>query len=563
MNNEEILVEALRPAVGEYLDDAAIERLIEVPNNPEHGDLAFPTFQLAKVLRKAPQMIAEEVAEAMDKRSFSEVKVIGPYINVKLQRTKVGAHIIEQVLAEGATYGSQNIGQGEVMTIDFSSPNIAKPMSMGHLRSTVIGHAIANIATKTNYQPVRINHLGDWGTQFGKLIVAYKGWGDEAKVRANPVQELVKLYVEFHEKAESDPSLDEAGRAAFKALEDGDEEMLALWGWFREESLKEFQKVYDILGVTFDSFHGEAFFNDKMEPVIQELEDKGITEVNEGATIVDLSAEDLPPALIKKSDGATLYVTRDLAAAFYRKNTYDFAKNVYVVGNEQRVHFQQLKAVLSKMGYAWSEDIVHVPFGLITKDGRKLSTRKGDIVLLEDVLKEAIDLAYEQIEAKNPDLEMKDQVAHDVGVGAVIFNDLKTDRMNSFDFNLQEIVEFEGETGPYVQYTYARAKSILRKVGSDAKLTQAFNLDDDYSWDIVKKLGAYPQIIAHSMERYEPSVIAKYAVQLAQAFNKYYANVRILEEDEQRSARIALVQAMTIVLKDALALLGVNAPEEM
>lgn len=563
MNNEEILVEALRPAVGEYLDDAAIERLIEVPNNPEHGDLAFPTFQLAKVLRKAPQMIAEEVAEAMDKRSFSEVKVIGPYINVKLQRTKVGAHIIEQVLAEGATYGSQNIGQGEVMTIDFSSPNIAKPMSMGHLRSTVIGHAIANIATKTNYQPVRINHLGDWGTQFGKLIVAYKGWGDEAKVRANPVQELVKLYVEFHEKAESDPSLDEAGRAAFKALEDGDEEMLALWGWFREESLKEFQKVYDILGVTFDSYHGEAFFNDKMEPVIQELEDKGITEVNEGATIVDLSAEDLPPALIKKSDGATLYVTRDLAAAFYRKNTYDFAKNVYVVGNEQRVHFQQLKAVLSKMGYAWSEDIVHVPFGLITKDGRKLSTRKGDIVLLEDVLKEAIDLAYEQIEAKNPDLEMKDQVAHDVGVGAVIFHDLKTDRMNSFDFNLQEIVEFEGETGPYVQYTYARAKSILRKVGSDAKLTQAFNLDDDYSWDIVKKLGAYPQIIAHSMERYEPSVIAKYAVQLAQAFNKYYANVRILEEDEQRSARIALVQAMTIVLKDALALLGVNAPEEM
>lgn len=563
MNNEEILVEALRPAVGEYLDDAAIERLIEVPNNPEHGDLAFPTFQLAKVLRKAPQMIAEEVAEAMDKRSFSEVKVIGPYINVKLQRTKVGAHIIEQVLAEGATYGSQNIGQGEVMTIDFSSPNIAKPMSMGHLRSTVIGHAIANIATKTNYQPVRINHLGDWGTQFGKLIVAYKGWGDEAKVRANPVQELVKLYVEFHEKAESDPSLDEAGRAAFRALEDGDEEMLALWGWFREESLKEFQKVYDILGVTFDSYHGEAFFNDKMEPVIQELEDKGITEVNEGATIVDLSAEDLPPALIKKSDGATLYVTRDLAAAFYRKNTYDFAKNVYVVGNEQRVHFQQLKAVLSKMGYAWSEDIVHVPFGLITKDGRKLSTRKGDIVLLEDVLKEAIDLAYEQIEAKNPDLEMKDQVAHDVGVGAVIFHDLKTDRMNSFDFNLQEIVEFEGETGPYVQYTYARAKSILRKVGSDAKLTQAVNLDDDYSWDIVKKLGAYPQIIAHSMERYEPSVIAKYAVQLAQAFNKYYANVRILEEDEQRSARIALVQAMTIVLKDALALLGVNAPEEM
>lgn len=565
MNSKQLLVDALAPALAEHLSADEILNLIEVPKDTSHGDLAFPVFQLARVFRKAPQQIAADLVEALDTSNFSNVVAVGPYINVSLKREPVGATVVKEVLEAGDAYGNLNIGEGRNMTIDFSSPNIAKPMSMGHLRSTVIGNAIANIAAKVNYNPIRINHLGDWGTQFGKLIVAYKMWGDDAVIAADPVKELVKLYVDFHEVAEEKPELEEEARAAFKKLEDGDAEMIRLWTWFKDESLKEFNKVYDMLNISFDSFNGEAFYNDKMQPIIDELEDKGITTVNEGATIVDLEELNLPPALIKKSDGATLYVTRDLAAASYRKEMYDFAKNIYVVGNEQSVHFKQLKAVLTKLGREWSEDMVHVPFGLITLDGKKLSTRKGKIVLLEEVLKEAVDLALEQITAKNPDLANKEAVAHQVGVGAVIFHDLKTERMNSFDFNLAEIVQFEGETGPYVQYTYARSKSIIRKYGKEIStdLTEAFGLTDDYSWEVVKKLMDYPRVVANAIERFEPSQVAKYAVQLAQLFNKYYGNTRILEDDAQLDARLALVKAMTVVLKNALGLLGIEAPEEM
>ena len=565
MNSKQLLVDALAPALAEHLSADEILNLIEVPKDTSHGDLAFPVFQLARVFRKAPQQIAADLVEELDTSNFSNVVAVGPYINVSLKREPVGATVVKEVLEAGDAYGNLNIGEGRNMTIDFSSPNIAKPMSMGHLRSTVIGNAIANIAAKVNYNPIRINHLGDWGTQFGKLIVAYKMWGDDAVIAADPVKELVKLYVDFHEVAEEKPELEEEARAAFKKLEDGDAEMIRLWTWFKEESLKEFNKVYDMLNISFDSFNGEAFYNDKMQPIIDELEAKGITTVNEGATIVDLEELNLPPALIKKSDGATLYVTRDLAAASYRKETYDFAKNIYVVGNEQSVHFKQLKAVLTKLGREWSEDMVHVPFGLITLDGKKLSTRKGKIVLLEEVLKEAVDLALEQITAKNPDLANKEAVAHQVGVGAVIFHDLKTERMNSFDFNLAEIVQFEGETGPYVQYTYARSKSIIRKYGKEIStdLTEAFGLTDDYSWEVVKKLMDYPRVVANAIERFEPSQVAKYAVQLAQLFNKYYGNTRILEDDAQLDARLALVKAMTVVLKNALGLLGIEAPEEM
>ena len=565
MNSKQLLVDALAPALAEHLSADEILNLIEVPKDTSHGDLAFPVFQLARVFRKAPQQIAADLVEELDTSNFSNVVAVGPYINVSLKREPVGARVVKEVLEAGDAYGNLNIGEGRNMTIDFSSPNIAKPMSMGHLRSTVIGNAIANIAAKVNYNPIRINHLGDWGTQFGKLIVAYKMWGDDAVIAADPVKELVKLYVDFHEVAEEKPELEEEARAAFKKLEDGDAEMIRLWTWFKEESLKEFNKVYDMLNISFDSFNGEAFYNDKMQPIIDELEAKGITTVNEGATIVDLEELNLPPALIKKSDGATLYVTRDLAAASYRKETYDFAKNIYVVGNEQSVHFKQLKAVLTKLGREWSEDMVHVPFGLITLDGKKLSTRKGKIVLLEEVLKEAVDLALEQITAKNPDLANKEAVAHQVGVGAVIFHDLKTERMNSFDFNLAEIVQFEGETGPYVQYTYARSKSIIRKYGKEIStdLTDAFGLTDDYSWEVVKKLMDYPRVVANAIERFEPSQVAKYAVQLAQLFNKYYGNTRILEDDAQLDARLALVKAMTVVLKNALGLLGIEAPEEM
>lgn len=563
MDIKQIYVDALTPIVGEHLNKEEIIKLIEVPNNTEHGDLAFPAFALAKVFRKAPQQIASDIAEQINMENFESVEAIGPYINVFLKRENVGNTLVNQVLTEENDYGSQNIGNGEAMTIDMSSPNIAKPMSMGHLRSTVIGNAIANLAEKTGYNAVRINHLGDWGTQFGKLIVAYKKWGDEEKVKVDPINELVKLYVDFHEKAEEDPELDDEARAAFKKLEDGDQEMFELWSWFKEESIKEFQKVYDMLNIEFDSFNGEAFYNDKMQNVIDELEEKGITKIDQGATIVDLEEENLPPALIKKSDGATLYVTRDLAAAIYRHNTYNFSKNVYVVGNEQSIHFKQLKAVLNKLGYNWYSEMTHVPFGLITLNGKKLSTRKGKIVLLEQVLNDAIDLASEQINAKNPALPNKEQVAHQVGVGAVVFHDLKTDRMNNFDFNLKDIVQFEGETGPYVQYTYARSMSMMRKYNKDISAETIVNLNDAYSWEIIKKIADYSRIVENAIQRFEPSVVAKYVIQLAQQFNKYYANVRILNEDDQLESRMALVKAVTIVIKDALSLLGVEAPEEM
>ena len=563
MNQKSAVVSALSPVLAEHLTEQAIEQLIEVPSHAEHGDLAFPVFQLAKVFRKAPQAIAQEVAEQVDASKFDKVVAMGPYVNFFLKRGAVVNETLHAVLEGGASYGQSDLGQGRNVVIDMSSPNIAKPMSMGHLRSTVIGNSISLILAKLGYQPVRVNHLGDWGTQFGKLIVAYQGWGDEAKVKADPVKELVKLYVDFHEKAETQPELEDQARAIFKRLEDGDPEMLALWQWFREESLKEFQKVYDLLEVKFDSYNGEAFYNDKMDEIVDLLEEKGLLSVDNGATLVHLEDETLPPALIKKSDGSTLYLTRDLATAYYRKRTYDFAKNLYVMGSEQSVHFKQLQTVLEMMGNEWAKDMAHVPFGLITLNGKKLSTRKGKIVLLEEVLKEAISLARQQVELKNPGLENKDQVARQVGVGAVVFHDLKTERMNSFDFNLEEIVQFEGETGPYVQYTHARSRSILSKYGQEVDLSVEFDLSDDYAWEVAKKLADYPRIIRQAGDRYEPSVVAKYLVQLAQLFNKYYANSRILDQDAGIVSRIALVAAVAQVLKDGLHLLGLHAPDKM
>lgn len=563
MNQKSAVVSALSPVLAEHLNEQAIEQLIEVPSHAEHGDLAFPVFQLAKVFRKAPQAIAQEVAEQVDASKFDKVVAMGPYVNFFLKRGAVVNETLHAVLEGGASYGQSDLGQGRNVVIDMSSPNIAKPMSMGHLRSTVIGNSISLILAKLGYQPVRVNHLGDWGTQFGKLIVAYQGWGDEATVKADPVKELVKLYVDFHEKAETQPELEDQARAIFKRLEDGDPEMLALWQWFREESLKEFQKVYDLLEVKFDSYNGEAFYNDKMDEIVEILEEKGLLSVDNGATLVHLEDETLPPALIKKSDGSTLYLTRDLATAYYRKRTYDFAKNLYVMGSEQSVHFKQLQTVLEMMGNEWAKDMAHVPFGLITLNGKKLSTRKGKIVLLEEVLKEAISLARQQIELKNPGLENKDQVARQVGVGAVVFHDLKTERMNSFDFNLEEIVQFEGETGPYVQYTHARSRSILSKYGQEVDLSVEFDLSDDYAWEVAKKLADYPRIIRQAGDRYEPSVVAKYLVQLAQLFNKYYANSRILDQDAGTTSRIALVAAVAQVLKDGLHLLGLHAPDKM
>ena len=563
MNYKKIVAEQIAKTVGEHLSVDEIVSMIEVPKYANQGDLAFPAFTLAKVLRKAPQAIATEIVEAVSDKHIARAEAMGPYANFFLERSAFADEVLKEVLELGEHYGDWDYGQGRKVVIDMSSPNIAKPMSMGHLRSTVIGNAIANLEKKVGYEPIRINHLGDWGTQFGKLIEAYKLWGSEELVKADPIAELIKLYVRFHEEAELDPTLDDKGRAWFKKLEDGDPEAVRLWEWFRSESLKEFNRVYDLLGVTFDSYNGEAFYNDKMDVVVDMLEDANLLKVDNGATIVDLEKYDLPPALIKKSDGATLYMTRDLAAANYRKNTYDFAKCIYVVGMEQSNHFKQLKAVLNELNFPWAETIVHIPFGLITLNGKKLSTRKGKIILLEGVLKEATELALKQIEAKNPSLENKEAVAHAVGVGAVIFHDLKNDRTNNFDFALEEVVQFEGETGPYVQYTHARAMSILRKANHTVDTKEAFSLTDDDAWEVLKLIENYPNVVRFAEEKCEPSAIAKFVINLAQAFNKYYAHTKVLVEDEAFNSRIALVQTTASLLKQGLALLGVAAPDEM
>ena len=540
-----------------------ISQLIERPKNEKMGDYAFPAFVLAKTMHKNPAEIAKEIAANLTSVDFANIQAVGPYVNFAIDHEKLISQTLDEVLSEKEHYGDQKLGEGNV-PIDMSSPNIAKPMSMGHLRSTVIGNSIAETMKKVGYTPIKINYLGDYGTQFGKLIYAYKRWGNEEDVKKDPIMNLFKYYVKFHEEAEKDPKLDDEGRAWFKKLEDGDPEAVELWQWFREVSLADFKRIYKELGVDFDSYKGEAFFNDKMQPVIDELKEKGLLHESRGAQVVDMG-EDENPALIVKSDGSSIYLTRDLAAAIYRMNTYHFVKMLYVVGNEQAQHFVELKTVLKKMGYDWADRIHHVPFGLITQNGKKLSTRKGNVVFLDQVLGDAIDLARKQIDQKNPNLTNKEQVAHDVGVGAVIFHDLKNDRIENFDFDLDEVVRFEGDTGPYVQYTNARAQSVLRKaakMGQEPNLSNN-SLNDDWSFSVAKALADFPRIIARSSDKFEPSIIAKYALDVAKKFNKYYANVKILTEDEQINSRLALVEATSIVLTEALRLLGVNAPKEM
>ncbi len=557
------IVEALNAVLTDLTLQEISEKL-EAPKSSDLGDVAFPTFTLAKTLHKAPQLIAADIVAAIDQEGFEKVVATGPYVNFFLDKVATSNQVLKTVFDLEGAYGDNVDGQGAKVTIDMSSPNIAKPMSMGHLRSTVIGNALANITAKNGYAPVKINHLGDWGTQFGKLIYAYKAWGSEEEVKSDPIATLLKYYVEFHEKAKENDSLNDEGRAWFKKLEDGDEEAHRLWQWFRAESLKEFSEIYDRLDITFDSFNGEAFYNDKMDKVVDLLEEKNLLVESQGAQIVDLSHinPNLTPSMIKRSDGATLYMTRDLAAAFYRKETYDFAKSLYVVGGEQREHFVQMKAVLSLMGFEWSDDIEHIAFGLITFNGKKMSTRKGDVVLLKDVLDDAHELALKQIQEKNPDLGDKDTVAEEVGAGAVVFHDLMNDRTNNFDFNLEEVVRFEGDTGPYVQYTNARAKSILRK--TSVQLTSDdLNLTDPATWDIITTLNNFPKTVQRAWQQREASIIAKYALNLSRAFNKYYANSKILTEDVQLNARLVLVKSVSIVLTESLRLLGVKAPEEM
>ncbi|EQC83187.1 MAG: arginine--tRNA ligase [Lactococcus lactis] len=564
MDEKQLVSQALSAAIDGVLGVEQIAAIIEKPKSSDLGDLAFPAFQLAKTLRKSPQIIAGEIAEKIDTKGFEKVIAVGPYVNFFFDKNATASEVIREVLTEGEHYGDANIGEGGNVPIDMSAPNIAKPFSIGHLRSTVIGDSIAKIYEKLGYQPIKINHLGDWGKQFGLLITAYKKYGDEATITANPIDELLKLYVKINAEAKEDPEVDEEGRQWFLKMEQGDEEALRIWKWFSDVSLIEFNRIYGKLGVTFDHFMGESFYSDKMDAIVEDLENKNLLHESKGALIVDLEKYNLNPALIKKTDGATLYITRDLATAAYRKKTFNFVKSLYVVGGEQTNHFKQLKAVLKEAGYDWSDDMVHVPFGMVTQGGKKFSTRKGHVVKLEMALDEAVDRAEKQIEAKNPNLENKEEVAKQVGVGAVKFYDLKTDRNNGYDFDLDEMVSFEGETGPYVQYAHARIQSILRKANRKVNIDNiSLVVSDAEAWEIVKALKEFPNIVKRAADNYEPSIIAKYAISLAQAFNKYYAHVRILEDDAQLDGRLALISATSIVLKEALRLLGVAAPENM
>lgn len=564
MNFKQELAAILYEVLDQKISQTELELMIEKPKNQELGDLAFPCFILAKLKRKSPNLIAEELSKEIHSPIFEKVEGVGAYLNLFLNKKKASEKVVGDIIAQQGMYGALSFGNRGAVTIDMSSPNIAKPFSMGHLRSTVIGNSLALIVEKCGFTPIKINHLGDWGTQFGKLITAYQLWGNAEKVKQNPIKELLTLYIKFHKEAETDPSLEDQGRSWFKRLEDGDEQALELWKWFRDESLKEFSRIYQLMNVEFDSFAGEAFYNDKMDRVVKLLEEQQLLVESEQAQVVELTEEQLPPCLIKKSDGATLYATRDLAAALYRHEEYQFVQSLYVVGHEQSLHFKQLIAVLAKMGYDWSQQMHHIPFGMMLKDGKKMSTRKGKVVLLEEVLNESIAMARHSIEEKNPNLPNKDDVAKQVGVGAVIFHDLKNNRMNDIEFSLEEMLRFEGETGPYVQYTYARACSILRK----AKVTtdwsaRAYENTWEKEWKVTSLLMEFSPAIKRACINFDPSQVAKYIIDLAQAFNKYYAEVKILENNPEQQARLALVYSVTIVLKEGLRLLGLQAPAEM
>ncbi|KXL54141.1 arginine--tRNA ligase [Anaerotignum neopropionicum] len=539
---------------------------VEIPANKTMGDFAFPCFRLAKVFRKAPPMIAQEIVEKMEKADFiEEIQVVGAYVNFFMQKGVYTQQILSKVLEEKESYGKSNIGHGKTIVIDYSSPNIAKPFHVGHLRSTVIGNAIYKIHEELGYHCVGINHLGDWGTQFGKLIVAYRNWGSKDAVELNGIQELMRIYVKFHDEAEKNPLLDDEARLWFVKMQEGDEEALTLWKWFYDISIKEFERVYDMLGVKFDAYTGESFYNDKMAPVVEELRDKNILKESEGAMIVDLEDKNMPPCLIIRKDGGTLYATRDITAALYRKKTYDFDKCIILTALDQNLHFAQFFEVIHKMGYDWYKDLIHVPFGLVSLDSGKLSTRHGNVVLMEDLLHQAIGETRKIIEEKNPTLENKELVSEQVGIGAIIFNDLYNGRIKDVVFSWERMLNFDGETGPYVQYTHARACSILKRAGDISLENISFDLiTDEASIDICKLLEAYPEKIMDAANKLEPSVVTRHLVAIAQAFNKFYHDNPILSsEDDVRKARLAIVVAVKTVMKEGLRLLGIDAPEQM
>ena len=543
-----------------------ISALIEIPPKPEMGDFAFPCFRLAKTMHKAPQLIAADIKDAIGDVDFlDDIQVQGAYLNFFVNKEIFVKSMVDTALADN--FGSSDMGEGQTICIDYSSPNVAKNFHVGHLRTTIIGNSLYKIFSKLGYKVVRINHLGDWGTQFGKLIVAYKAWGDEETVKRDGVAELMKLYVKFHEEAEKNPSLNDEARAWFTKMEHGDEEALRIWQWFKDISLIEYKRTYELLGMDFDYYLGESFYRDKTDAVVKKLEDANLLTESEGAKIVNLDEYDMAPCLILKNDGSTIYATRDLAAIFYRKETYNFSKCLYVTGQEQKLHFAQVFKVVELLGNDWAKDqLVHIPYGLVSLEGAKLSTRSGNVIYAEDILLEAISKIKEIIEEKNPNIPDKEETAKKIGVGAVLFNDLYNQRIKDVSFKWEKLLNFDGETGPYVQYTYARCSSIIRKVddfvaGNDIDYSL---LTDAESLDLLKEISRFPKVVVDASEKYEPSVVARFAVDVAQAFNKFYnANRRNVEEKNERDARMTMVHLTRKTIKDALLLLGIECPEQM
>lgn len=546
-------------------DAAAIGDILETPPDPAMGDFAFPCFRLAKSLRKGPPMIARQLAETRSMPDMADVKVEGGYLNFHLHREAFAKAVLSAIDGQ---YGGSDEGAHRVICIDYSSINIAKRFHIGHLSTTMIGHSLKRIFETLGYTCIGINHLGDWGTQFGKMISAYKRWGDKAAVEAGGVEAMTDLYVRFHEEAEKNPALEDEGRAWFKKIEDGDPEAVEIFEWFKKVTLQDASRVYEKLGVSFDYYTGESFYNDKMDRVRRELKEKNLLVESDGAQVVDLEAEGMPPCLITKKDGTTLYATRDIAAALYRKDTFHFYRCLYVVAYQQDLHFRQLFSVVEKMGYEWArEELEHVSFGMVSYEGQSLSTRKGHVIYLEDVLSRAVESALAIIEEKSPELPNKEEVARQVGIGAVIFADLTNNRIKDIDFWWDRALNFDGETGPYVQYTHARCCSLLSKAeeaGIHPLAEDTASLADDEARDVLRLLYDFPATIQEAALRYEPSMITRHITRLAQSYNKYYYEHRILDEDSAASAaRARLTEAVRDVLRKGLWLIGIEAPERM
>ena len=557
----------------EGITENEIKSMIEIPQDQSMGDYAFPCFRLAKTMRKAPNLIAAELAEKLQgEQLFSEISPVNAYVNMFVSREEMMKSTVSEVLEEKENFGRSNIGGNKKVIVEFSSPNIAKPFHIGHIRSTVIGNSLSKIYDALGYDVFKINHLGDYGTQFGKMICAYRRWGNREDVINSPIKTLLGYYTKFHVEVEEHPELEDEARAIFTKLEQGSKEEVELWQWFREESLKEFQRVYDMLGIEFDSYNGESFYSDKMPRFEKELSDKGLLQESNGAQVVDLEEYKLGTALIKKSDGSSLYITRDIAAAVYRKENYDFYKNIYVVATQQNLHFQQLFKILELMGYDWANQCVHVPFGMVRLEEGTMSTRHGRVVFLEDVLNGAIEKTREIIEEKNPNIENLEEITSQVGIGAVVFNELSNNRIKDYTFKWDQILNFDGETGPYVQYTHARCASLLRKAGEDivAKAQDPKNVDfallakSDSAYELTKLIYAFPGVVEQAGEKYEPSIITRHIIDIAQCFNKFYHDEHIIVDDEvEKTSKIALVIATKRVIATGIGLLGMKAPERM